>query len=357
MGEYEKPATMGSRRRQAIHKEKCVFAFSASGFQKLLEVGIIQVLVESGKLREEHFHDRTITDRSKGSLVAKCIVSVQLLWMVIQCVGRKAAGLPVTLLEAHVLIQIAFAIVAYICWWNKPLDVAESIVIPLSQEHRDWLAQTCPGFFDDVENSNSRENRGSLYVKQRTVLDGVLSPLAMSTYDLFWIFDSKTRGLAVIMAVINGMLHCTPWFSYFPSPLEMWLWRSCAVGIAVFNIGLWIALLGKWGRDGEVYLILLAGRVARIPNCSPLRAFREALALVRPDSKSRRHGEQEVEDPTRNKAPVGHSGWWRGILWGFFTGLFLFFNLFILVESFISTRSLPVGAYTTPPWSNFFPHI
>ncbi|KAK4450305.1 hypothetical protein QBC34DRAFT_403236 [Podospora aff. communis PSN243] len=355
MSKYEHPEPVGSHRRKGIPRDKCVLAVSASGFKKLLELGIIQQLVRCNKLGEEHFHNRTIEDRSKGSLVAKAIVSVQLLWMVIQCIGRKVAGLPVTLLEAHVLIQIGFTIIAYVCWWRKPLDVAEPIVIPLGEKERAKLLQDCPEFFHDVENSDRRKTRKSLYVKQRTVLDRVLSPLAMSTYDLFWIFDDKTRGWAVILAVINGLLHCTTWFSYFPSPLEMWLWRASAVGIIAFNIGLWLVLLGPWGEVGEVYLLLLAGRIARIPNCSAFRALREALALVRAGSRSQ--NDTGEEDPTRNKPPVGYSGWPRGFLWAFFMGLFLFFNLFITVESFISIRSLPMGAYQTPPWSNFFPHI
>ena len=37
--------------------------------------------------------------------------------------------------------------------------------------------------------------------------------------------------------------------------------------------------------------------------------------------------------------------------------LFFFARLFIVVEAFISIRSLPVGAYDTVNWINFLPHI
>ncbi|KAK0702751.1 hypothetical protein B0H67DRAFT_558364 [Lasiosphaeris hirsuta] len=315
-----------------ICKKNCVRAVSASGFQELLKAGVIQDLVRDGKLR------------------------------------RKAAGLPVTLLEVRVLIQVVYTLVTYIFWWHKPLDVAEPIAIPLLKDHEIKLLKSCENFFSDVENSNRREDGKSLYVKHRTVLDGVLSPLAMASYDLFWTLDNTGRTLVMITAVINGGLHCVTWFSYFPSPPEMWLWRASAVGIALSNIVITLVLMGPWGRDCETYILLLAWRVARIPKRSALRARRESLALVRPESghpqvppnpfvESPPREEKEDENSWRDAPCVVYSGWWRGIGWGGFMLVFLFFNFFLTVKAFVSVRSLPVGAYATVPWSAFSPHV
>jgi TRAP-type C4-dicarboxylate transport system permease small subunit len=48
------------------------------------------------------------------------------------------------------------------------------------------------------------------------------------------------------------------------------------------------------------------------------------------------------------------------LLWPCFIGLllaFIFSRLFLVVEAFISMRSLPIGAYSTVSWVGFLPHI
>lgn len=71
----------------------------------------------------------TITGRSKADLLAKFVVVSQALWMVIQMVGRKIAGFPVTLLELNTLAHIGCALVLYLVWWKKPQDVSEATEI------------------------------------------------------------------------------------------------------------------------------------------------------------------------------------------------------------------------------------
>ncbi len=57
-----------------------------------------------------------IDDKSKSSLIQKCLVSIQLSWMVIQCVVRAAYGLPVTLLEVHTMVHALCALAIYGFW-------------------------------------------------------------------------------------------------------------------------------------------------------------------------------------------------------------------------------------------------
>ena len=63
-----------------------------------------------------HIEEEVIEDKSKADLLAKTIVCVQVLWMAIQCIGRKAAGYPISLLEIHVLVHIACALSMYTLW-------------------------------------------------------------------------------------------------------------------------------------------------------------------------------------------------------------------------------------------------
>jgi hypothetical protein len=50
--------------------------------------------------------DTSIKDRSKADGLAKGLVCVQVLWMIIQCIGRKVSDLPLTLLEIHTLVHV-----------------------------------------------------------------------------------------------------------------------------------------------------------------------------------------------------------------------------------------------------------
>jgi len=330
--------------------EAPIVAVTAPGFTALLQLGIIQELVRENKLRREHFDSRNIGDRSKASIVAKAIVGAQLLWTVIQCIGRKASNLPVTLLEVHVLIHIAYTILAYFFWWHKPLDVAEPIAIPLDSRHRAKLSQAEPAFFASIEDGITLQNRDSLFVKSRTVFPGPLSPVSMISYDLASALDHDTRLWSTIMAIINGALHCVAWLSHFPSPAEKWLWRVSSLGIAGLNIILYAALMPRsWGVRGDALMLLVATRLVAIPNCSPWRALRESLTVVLPQFN---RGSTE-----RHPSSIGYPGVVRAILWLLYLTLYLSCILFVTIESVISIRSLPAGSYQSVTWSNYFPHF
>ncbi|RPA83019.1 hypothetical protein BJ508DRAFT_198761, partial [Ascobolus immersus RN42] len=53
--------------------------------------------------------------------VSKALVCMQVVWMLMNVIARQVAGLPITLLEVHVVIQVVITIFTYVLWWNKPL--------------------------------------------------------------------------------------------------------------------------------------------------------------------------------------------------------------------------------------------
>lgn len=69
--------------------------------------------------------ESTIRDKSKADILAKVLVCVQVAWMLVQTIGRKAVGYPITLLEVHTLVHVACAIAMYGLWFQKPLDVRD----------------------------------------------------------------------------------------------------------------------------------------------------------------------------------------------------------------------------------------
>lgn len=89
--------------------------------------------------------DDAIQDKAKATYLAKSIVICQLLYLVVDCIGRAAEGLPLTLLEIHTLVHVVCAGALYIAWWEKPFDVTEPTSIdayvwnnPVEEEAKRW---------------------------------------------------------------------------------------------------------------------------------------------------------------------------------------------------------------------------
>ncbi|KAG5662727.1 hypothetical protein KAF25_005145 [Fusarium avenaceum] len=89
--------------------------------------GLIVWLAERGHWFKVRKQD--IDDKSKADTLQKVLVLIQVSWMVIQCIARRASDLPLSLLEIHTMLHVVCAIILYACWFQKPLDVMEAIVV------------------------------------------------------------------------------------------------------------------------------------------------------------------------------------------------------------------------------------
>ena len=71
--------------------------------------------------REGQFVDistEDIIDKSKADIFTKSLICIQVSWIVIQCIARKAAGYPLTLLEIHTMVHVVCALILYVLWWK-----------------------------------------------------------------------------------------------------------------------------------------------------------------------------------------------------------------------------------------------
>jgi len=76
----------------------------------------VELLAKLGHFLEMPKHQ--IEDRSKANILAKSLVCIQVTWMLVQCITRKAAGYPLTLLEIHTMVHVVCALGIYIFWWK-----------------------------------------------------------------------------------------------------------------------------------------------------------------------------------------------------------------------------------------------
>lgn len=70
-----------------------------------------------------------ICDKSKASNLAKTLVCLQALWFCVQCLTRLGQGLAVSLLELNVFGHATCALLMYLLWWDKPLDIEEPTLL------------------------------------------------------------------------------------------------------------------------------------------------------------------------------------------------------------------------------------
>ncbi|TIC93692.1 Neutral alpha-glucosidase C [Colletotrichum higginsianum] len=92
-----------------------IHRLSSEGFLRLVELGEINI---ETAVRTSH-----LKDRSKANIIQKALVLMQIGWMLLQCIARKAQGLPITLLELHTMVHVACAAAMYSFWFSKPLDI------------------------------------------------------------------------------------------------------------------------------------------------------------------------------------------------------------------------------------------
>jgi hypothetical protein len=66
-----------------------------------------------------------IQDKSNANGLGKAIVCIQAFWFCIQCVTRLCQGLEISLLELNTFAHAICALLMYLQWWDKPLDIDE----------------------------------------------------------------------------------------------------------------------------------------------------------------------------------------------------------------------------------------
>ena len=82
-----------------------------------------------------------IWDKSKANSLAKSIVCIQAIWFCAQCIARLGQGMPISLLELNTFAHAICALLVYVLWWDKPLDVQEPTVIDVT--HSDAARNIC----------------------------------------------------------------------------------------------------------------------------------------------------------------------------------------------------------------------
>jgi len=247
----------------------------------------------------------SIEDRSKADTVQKGLVLFQVVWMALQCIARKAYGLPLSLLELHTMVHVVCAMAMYAFWIEKPLDIRSAEVLDPSK---------FPDLNDlDLGKHTQRQGSNLAGFKLSSLLQADALEIVGTLGDMG---GQLVATVGLLLPAIYGGVHLSAWRFEFPTPIES-LWKIACIIIAA-SIPVWYV--------ASLLPIEIADAVAK--HSKRLETVANFF--------------------------FGFMVWFCGRLLIYVLAVCRFY---IVVEAFVSLRSMPIGVYWTPAWIQMIPHL
>lgn len=148
------------------------------GLVLMIKNGCFKKMIERGELTSDMLNPEMVQDKSKADTIAKFLVTLQIFWMFVDCFGRLASRLSLSILEIHVLIHVIYTIIIYALWWHKPKDIELPVFIRASKEHyEEYLKAGSEHVSNDIDagssasilsDSTSENQEGATLLRERS---------------------------------------------------------------------------------------------------------------------------------------------------------------------------------------------
>lgn len=212
--------------------------------------------------------------------MVKLLALLQVVYLIIQLVARKVAGLPSAQLEIGALAFSVSSIVTYLLYWNRPQGVESVHVFKPKRLPTDNEIETVARFGPTYMWTKQMLRPDYKFEKELDIMP-IPNDVLQNSYQLSclktqvvgpWLLrSSDIIGLAVgaiLGGTLFGGLHCLAWDFDFPTKAESVLWRVCSVVTSILPLvtslplGLWI----RWDPKGYNFLprMLPAARFALV---------------------------------------------------------------------------------------------
>lgn len=302
----------------------------------------LQYLIAAGYIDIPTITEKEIWDKSKADGFAKLLTCFQTGWFVVETVGRAIQHLPITPLDFTTLGFVVCTFGMHFQWAEKPLNVQSPTIINIeastadilisardaaSEPYRwtplDFIDNQPPSWLTEVQ-SHLKFGKGS---RQR--------PLSRFSNDRFPDIgvDIDVIVLCLIILIYEA-LHFAGWNFSFPTRIEEILWRASCVTMVASTI---VFLTCGIYQDGHRMGRWKAWYVKLFP------------------SKTHKHGQVDTAEMRRRQAifiPM-----WEVVLMAPIVFIYTLACSYIVVEVFVSLRSLPLDAFQSMQWSNWVPHV
>jgi hypothetical protein len=335
-----------------------VFPVDAKQIHYLLSKGYITLPWEHLKA--------SIDDKNKADGLVRLITIIQTVWFSISSLARVAQQLVLTTLELTTLGFIFCTLPTSFCWFYKPCDVGDAIVLDCDTPIAEILIRAGedarnPYFKTPLDFVSREEWSWSLYwscwtntLKRMGIRFSTQGrPMNRIPNDFWPICSQWTLFTFFIFSMIYGAVFLGGWNFHFATTTELYLWRIAVVtNMSVITL--------TWVIDTMAFTILPALNVKFSmhrgigSNTEARRQRRWFGAIARSavlSSVTRMRNNSLERDPALN-VPL------RAILPITVCGaLYCVARGFVLIEDFVGLRELPSSAYQTVKWSAFLPHL
>ena len=220
-----------------------------------------------------------ILDRAASSSLSKALLVVQVLWFCTNCASRLHQRPPLSLLEVSTVARAICALLTYVLWWSKPINVAAPTILRGKEAQNVYALLRCSGDeYDDALELAQKMAAGdssmptTLHGSEKIALaaDALQHllptperPPRNSIYEnsdrmLFpGTLASTTRNgeilgnIAVgISPILYGFPHFVAWSDQVPTPVERALWRICSILVTFSGlVGVSAGCLSTWALE------------------------------------------------------------------------------------------------------------
>ena len=275
----------------------------------------LSYLVADGNMQLPSISKKEIEDKSKADKFAKIIACGQILWLVLQCIGRAIQHLPITTLEIATLGFVIPSVATYALWFYKPADIEVPTFVPVAESTVELLERLSPSKYawrqtplDFVDTINAPSVTEIVLKTKHWPKQVFVGPSTRIRNDVFELTYSKLDHVFVfvIWAGYAGV-HTSAWNFAFPSDAELILWRVASLTMTGSMFIGWILsnrkLMEKASSEG-----------------GKLSTIQMMLAAI-------------------------------------LVYTYLAARICLIVQVFLCLRKEPLGAFSTVNWTNYLPHI
>jgi hypothetical protein len=93
----------------------------------------VHYLVQHGFIDIPNIDRETIRDMNKADAFVRILTSIQIFWFAVQCIGRAAQHLALSMLQIDVVAIVLCTFPTFYFWFHKPLDVSTTVTLYLKE--------------------------------------------------------------------------------------------------------------------------------------------------------------------------------------------------------------------------------
>ena len=328
-----------------------------------LDAEQVYYLVSHGYMDIPTLDERLYEEKNKADGLLRAITLCQILWFLVNVIGRWAQKLAVTTFELTTVSFILCSLMTAFLWWHKPADVFLSIDIDSNISIRDIL---------QAENQTLTEfNRTPLdFVNRKewwwskcwsnfvNILRNMRLSFGSNVRPIDRIADTQIKAISRGHQWMIGLLayiYMSPlfagWKHDFLTSVEQTLWRAASGtmigGITTLLVALELSTFWDKHPFPESLKMVFLGRWVQKEKPrrgrQALRKLNRVLDHVRNNSAPK---DPEFYMPIKFILPI------------YITAVFYCHaRMYIFIADGMELRSLPVSAYSTVDWQKFWPHL